>query len=480
MEVARQTSGAATSPSTEAGSLALSEENALVIVAGYQDLNAARDDFENLTGRANAKTLPLQGAVLVGKDSGGNAVLLDTGNRLGRRGAAWGAGAGLAVGLFSPTLLAAGLVGGALGAAAGGLAGTFAEHRIKSGLADKIGQALAAGSAVIIVVTPAPGRLPVEQTLAGSPMKSVAELRHSTLRSLGAALQEAMGKFNPDRTKLPIPQRSFGGTIGRTMRESVGDWTIVPGASAPDNAPNVLIVLIDDAGFGGPDTFGGGIHTPTLSRIAQNGLIYNRFHVTAVCSPTRAALLTGRNHHRVGFGSVCEFPGPFPGYSTVKPRSCAALPRILRENGYVTGAFGKWHLTPDNVQGAAGPFDNWPLGWGFDHFWGFPSGAAGQYDPIITQDNSVIGIPEGQHGKPYFSLTTSPTRPSNGCTRCGPRTPPSRGCCVTRPAPTTARITCSRSGPTSTAGSSTKAGICTGRRPLSAGNSWGSFRRTPN
>ncbi|KZS67716.1 sulfatase-like hydrolase/transferase [Mycobacterium ostraviense] len=380
----------------------MSEDSALVIVAGYQDIDSARHDFENLTGRANAKTLPLQGAVLVGKDDEGNPVLLDTGNRLGRRGAAWGAGVGLAVGLFSPALLAAGLVGGAVGAATGALAGTFAHHRIKSGLADKIGQVLSAGSAVIIVVTPAAGRLPVEQTLAGSPMKSVAELSHSTLRSLGAALQEAMGKFNPDRTKLPMPQRSFGGTIGRTMAESVGDWTIVPGASAPDNAPNVLIVLIDDAGFGGPDTFGGGIRTPTLSRVAQNGLAYNRFHVTAVCSPTRSALLTGRNHHRVGFGSVCEFPGPFPGYSTVKPQSCAALPRILRDNGYVTAAFGKWHLTPDNVQGASGPFDNWPLGWGFDHFWGFPSGAAGQYDPIITQDNSVIGIPEGQHGKPYF------------------------------------------------------------------------------
>lgn len=224
----------------------MSEENTLVIVAGYQDLDAAQHDFENLTGRANAKTLPLQGAVLVGKDNEGNPVLIDTGNRLGRRGAAWGAGAGLAVGVFSPALLAS----TAVGAAAGALAGTFIQHRVKSGLADKIGQALSAGSAVVIAVTPAQGRLPVEQTLSGSPMKSVAELSRSTMRSLGAALQEAMGKFNPDRTKLPIPQRSFGGTIGRTMAESVGDWTIVAGANAPDDAPNVLIVLIDDAGFG--------------------------------------------------------------------------------------------------------------------------------------------------------------------------------------------------------------------------------------
>ncbi|WP_156764957.1 arylsulfatase [Mycobacterium sp. 1081908.1] len=376
----------------------MSEDQALVIVAGYQDLDAARRDFETLTERTKAKDIALRGAVLVGKDTDGNAVLLDTGNRLGRRGAAWGAGAGLAVGLFSPALLAA----AAVGAAAGALAGTFADHRIKTGLADKIGQALAAGSGLIIAVTPAEGRLGVEQACAGSPMKSVAELSRSTLRSLSAALEEAMGKFNPDRTRLPLPQRGFGGTIGRTMADSVGDWTIVPGAKAPDGAPNVLIVLIDDAGFGGPDTFGGAIRTPTLSRVAQNGLTYNRFHVTAVCSPTRAALLTGRNHHRVGFGSVTEFPGPFPGYSSVRPRSCAALPRILRDNGYVTGGFGKWHLTPDNVQGAAGPFDNWPVGWGFDHFWGFLSGAAGQYDPIITQDNSVVGVPQGKDGRPYY------------------------------------------------------------------------------
>jgi arylsulfatase len=113
-------------------------------------------------------------------------------------------------------------------------------------------------------------------------------------------------------------------------------------------------------------------------------------------------MLTGRNHHRVGFGSIAEYPGPFPGYSSAKPRSCAALPQILKENGYVTSGFGKWHLTPDNVQGAAGPFDHWPQSWGFDHWWGFLSGAAGQYDPIITQDNSTLGVPESKDGKLYY------------------------------------------------------------------------------
>jgi arylsulfatase len=205
-----------------------------------------------------------------------------------------------------------------------------------------------------------------------------------------------------DRTALPIPDRPFGGVAGRTLADSTPDWSIVAPVSAPENAPNVLIVLIDDAGFGGPDTFGGAIHTPTLTRVRDNGITYNRFHVTAVCSPTRAALLTGRNHHRCGFGSIAEYPGPFPGYSATLPRSCEPLPRILKENGYVTGGFGKWHLTPDNGQGAAGPFSRWPQGWGFDHWWGFLSGAAGQYDPIITQDNGVIGVPQGTTERPYY------------------------------------------------------------------------------
>ncbi|MGZ8801291.1 MAG: arylsulfatase, partial [Mycobacterium sp.] len=209
--------------------------------------------------------------------------------------------------------------------------------------------------------------------------------------------------IGPDRTRLPIADRVFGGVAGRTLAESVGDWSMAGQVAPPDGVPNVLIVLIDDAGFGGPDTFGGAISTPTLSRLAEGGLTYNRFHVTAVCSPTRAALLTGRNHHRCGFGSIAEYPGPYPGYSATLPRSIAPLPRILRDNGYVTGGFGKWHLTPDNVQGAAGPFDRWPQGWGFDHWWGFLSGAAGQYDPIITQDNGVIGVPtQGRDGKPYY------------------------------------------------------------------------------
>ena len=165
---------------------------------------------------------------------------------------------------------------------------------------------------------------------------------------------------------------------------------------APKGAPNVLLVLVDDAGFGNPSTFGGPCQTPALSRLASAGLRYNRFHVTALCSPSRAALLSGRNHHAVGFGSIAEFAGGWPGYNATWPKSAASIARILQGNGYSTAAFGKWHLTPDDQQGAAGPFDRWPCGLGFDHFYGFLGGASGQYDPLLAEDNAIIGVPEGK------------------------------------------------------------------------------------
>jgi arylsulfatase A-like enzyme/uncharacterized membrane protein len=376
----------------------MSEDPALVLVAAYQNLDLAHTDFDALVSQVKAKQIRIQGAILITKDADGNATLADTGDELGRKGAKWGAGVGVAVGLFAPPMLAA----AAVGAGAGAVVGKFADHKLKSGLEEKIGEALKAGTAVVIAVLPQGSRLGVEQVLAGSPMKSVAQMDGSGMKDLQESLGEAMGKFQPDRSRLPIADRTFGGTSGRTLRESVADWSMIPGPQAPEGAPNVLIVLIDDAGFGNADTFGGPVATPNMTRVQQMGVTYNRFHVTAVCSPTRAALLTGRNQHRVGFGSIAEYPGPFPGYTAAKPKSCAGLPRILKDNGYVTGGFGKWHLTPDNVQGAAGPFDHWPQAWGFDHWWGFLSGAAGQYDPIITQDNSTLGVQEGVDGSQYY------------------------------------------------------------------------------
>ena len=166
----------------------------------------------------------------------------------------------------------------------------------------------------------------------------------------------------------------------------------------------MLLVLIDDAGFGNPSTFGGPIQTPNYTRMADGGLKYNRFHVTALCSPTRAALLTGRNSHFVGFGSVGEFAGGFPGYCANLPRDCAPLPRILRDNGYSTAAFGKWHLTPDGQQGPAGPFDRWPSGWGFEYFYGFLGGGASQWDPCLAENQKIIGTPQEYYDSddPYY------------------------------------------------------------------------------
>ena len=369
-----------------------------VLFAGYPTIEAARKDFDVLTQLVKTKAVKIEGAILVFKDKDGNVTIADTGNKLGRKGAGWGGGVGVAVGLFAPALLPA----IAVGAAGGALVGKFADHQLKSGIKDQIGENLPPGSAGIIAVFPDDQKLAVEQALPGSPAKSIAQSDQRGLDQLKISLAEAMGKFAPDRTVLPMPDPKFAGTAGRTLGESVADWTICMNPQAPEGAPNVLVVIIDDAGFGSPATFGGPIDTPALTRVADMGLAYNRFHVTAVCSPTRSALLTGRNQHRVGFGSIAEYPGPYPGYSAAVPKSCAPVVRVLKDNGYVTGGFGKWHLTPDNVQGAAGPFDRWPCGWGFDHWWGFLSGAAGQYDPIIVQDNSIIGVPEGADGKQYY------------------------------------------------------------------------------
>ena len=367
-----------------------------LILAPYPSLDAAQADFAALVQLVEDKTVRSEGVILIEHDADDEVRVTHTADSMGRRGLEWGGGVGVLVGLLSPPLLASTVVG----AAAGGLMGKFAKRKVDTGLEEGLGEKLPPGSAAVIAIVDADDLLDAERALGGTPARSVASMEGMT--DLKESLSEAAGKFNPDRTVLPIPDRTFGGTIGRTLRDSVPDWTMIPGPSAPEDAPNVLIVLIDDAGFGTPDTFGGPVSTPTLTKVGEQGLTYNRFHVTAVCSPTRAALLTGRNQHRVGFGSIAEYPGPFPGYTAAKPKSCTALPRVLRDNGYVTGGFGKWHLTPDNVQGAAGPFDHWPKSWGFDHWWGFLSGAAGQYDPIITQDDWAIGVPDGTDGEQYY------------------------------------------------------------------------------
>src|SRR5262245_2620436 len=326
-----------------------------VLVAGYRDIETATRDFDGLAQLVKDKQVEVEGAILVTHAEDGSVNVQQTADHRGRKGLAWGGGVGLAVGLAAPPLLAT----TAAGAAAGGLVGKFVDHRVENQIHDKIGENLPPGTAGIIAVFDDQQRLGVERALEGALAKSVVQTDKKGTAALKDGLAEAMGKFQQDRTVLPIPDRSFDGTVGHTLDTSVPDWSMIPGPKAPDGAPNVLVVLIDDAGFGQPDTFGGPISTPNFTRVQQMGLTYNCFHVVALCSPTRAALLTGRNQRRVGFGSIAEYPGPFPGYTFARPRSCTALPRILQENGYVTGWFGKWHMTPDNVQGAAGPFDHW-------------------------------------------------------------------------------------------------------------------------
>jgi arylsulfatase A-like enzyme/uncharacterized membrane protein len=377
----------------------MSKENNIVIVAAYLSLEPATKNFEQLTQLAKEKKIHSDGMVLVQKDLGGQLSVVETGDHLGRKGMGWGGGVGLLVGLVSGALLAPVL----LGAAAGAAIGKIAKKKVESGLEEGLGQNLKPGNSVILTIVDEDDKLVAEQALVDSPAKSVAVMDKAGTKGLKAALAEAAGKFNPDRTVLPIPDKKFGGVAGRTMDTSTVDWSFVSGVNAPEDAPNVLLILIDDAGFGQPDTFGGPIPTPNFTRIGQQGLIYNRFHVVALCSPTRAALLTGRNQHRVGMGSIAEFPGPFPGYTGNVPRTCAPFPKVLKENGYVTGGFGKWHMTPDREQGPAGPFTHWPLAWGFDHFWGFLSGASGQWDPLIQVDNQTVGVPtEGKDGKQYY------------------------------------------------------------------------------
>ena len=342
----------------------MAETTTDVLVGGYPTIDEAVKDFDALAKLVEDKKVKMDAAILITHAEDGSVTVTQTADHRGRKGVEWGGAVGVLVGLAAPPLLAV----TAAGAVAGGLIGKFVDKRLETEMHDKIGENLPLGTAGIIAAFDDSQRLAVEQALPGALAKSIVQSDEKGLKALKDGLAEAMGKFVPDRTVLPIPDRAFGGTAGRTLDTSVADWTIVAGPKPPEGAPNVLLILIDDAGFGQPDTFGGGIRTPNMTRIQKEGLTYNRFHVVALCSPTRAAMLTGRNQHRVGMGSVAEFPGPFPGYTGARPRSCTALPRILRENGYVTGGFGKWHMTPDREQGAAGPFDHWPLGWGFDHY----------------------------------------------------------------------------------------------------------------
>ena len=205
-----------------------------------------------------------------------------------------------------------------------------------------------------------------------------------------------------DGRYLPPPPQQFDGIIKLNALESTPSWPkrVVP----PKGAPNILVILTDDVGFGAPSTFGGVIPTPTLDRIANSGLRYTNFHTTALCSPTRGALLTGRNHHSVGCGVVTETATGYPGYNSVLGPENATIGKILKENGYRTSWFGKNHNTPAYQTSMAGPFNQWPTGLGFDYFYGFNSGDVSQWQPMLTRNTTAIAP---YIGNPGWNLTTA-------------------------------------------------------------------------
>jgi arylsulfatase len=192
---------------------------------------------------------------------------------------------------------------------------------------------------------------------------------------------------------LPPPDPPFQGTLERTLAGSTPEYPHP--LRAPAGAPNILVVLVDDAGFGNPSTFGGPVQTPTLDRLAQEGLRYNRFHTTALCSPTRSCLMTGRNHHTNGMARVTDLARGFPGYDGRIPRTSGFVSEILRDHGYATFAIGKWHMTPHEEYHLGASRRRWPLGRGFERFYGFFGGETHQFSPALVHDNHFVEAPGG-------------------------------------------------------------------------------------
>jgi arylsulfatase A-like enzyme len=221
-------------------------------------------------------------------------------------------------------------------------------------------------------------------------MTSMKHLK-STQFALAALLLPALAVA---QESLPFQPTPSGSKAGPTLAQSVYSPS-KPISHLPANAPNILIIMLDDVGPALPDTYGGPIHTPTLDLIAKSGISYNSFHNSAMCSPTRAALLTGRNQHRLGFGQIAELANDWDGYTGHWPATTASVAKVLGYYGYKTAAFGKWHNTPANESTSQGPFDRWPTGRlvGFDYFYGFLSGESSQWEPAVVEN--TVRLPAG-------------------------------------------------------------------------------------
>jgi arylsulfatase len=227
-------------------------------------------------------------------------------------------------------------------------------------------------------------------------------LRSSSLAAAGlteATLPKAASAATAGSI-LPAPEPPFNGKIGRTVKDSTPDFP--KGVEAPAESPNILLIVTDDVGFGASSTFGGPVQTPNFQRLADTGLRYNRFHTTALCSPTRAALITGRNHHSVASGDITEMATGYPGYNSLVPRSAGSVGSVLKENGWNTAWFGKMYNVPDWMSSQAGPFDLWPTGGlGFERFYGFLGGDSDQWHPALYDGTNPI---EPYFGNPDYIL----------------------------------------------------------------------------
>ncbi|MEQ9407657.1 MAG: arylsulfatase [Fuerstiella sp.] len=223
---------------------------------------------------------------------------------------------------------------------------------------------------------------------------------NNTIAAFGFVMVACCGLCADAQEILPFPPTPSASTAGLTMQDSIYRKRIEP-RRLPEDAPNILIILIDDVGPGTPSAYGGEIHTPTLDRVRGAGISYNRFHSTAMCSPTRASLLTGRNHTRVGNGQICELANDWDGFSGIIPKTSATVAEVLKAYGYKTGAWGKWHNTPAEQTTSAGPFDYWPTGYGFEYFYGFLAGEASQYEPNMVRNTTAVHLTktpeEGYH-----------------------------------------------------------------------------------
>ncbi len=216
-----------------------------------------------------------------------------------------------------------------------------------------------------------------------------------------ARAQQAEEAQAPNGAQLPQPDPMFKGKIAESYKDSKPDFP--QPVKAPKGSPNVLIILLDDVGFGMCSTTGGPVPTPHLDKLAKNGLTYTRFHTTALCSPTRAALLVGRNHHSCGTGVIIEMGTGYPGYTGIIPRNCATIAQILQMLGYSTSMFGKWHNTPEPDISPAGPFDRWPTGLGFDYFYGFNQGETHQYYPTLYRNTTPVPQPKSPEKGYHFT-----------------------------------------------------------------------------